>query len=98
MEIKVEENLKYIDSDSTGVFEVVRKTRGRPSKPIDPVKKASFAAALASVDEGVSSSHLAKVTGFSKTEVMAMLKSLIKEGKVVKTGQKKGSKYGNAKF
>ncbi len=72
---------------------VTKKTRGRPAKPVDPVKLSSFNAALASASDGVSSSHLVKVTGLNRAEVMALLKTLVKKGQVVKSGAKKGSKY-----
>lgn len=75
---------------------VSKKARGRPSKKVDPVKLSSFKAALAASDGGVSSSHLSKVTGLDRSEVMSLLKALIKSGEVVKTGAKKGSKYTKA--
>ncbi len=72
---------------------VTKKPRGRPAMKLDEMKVNSFMAALRNSDQGVSSSHLVKFSGMQRAEVMRLLKSLIKQGQVVKTGAKKGSKY-----
>ncbi len=72
---------------------VFKRSRGRPTKTVDPLKLESFKVALATAEEGVSSSYLMKVTGLNRAEVMSLLKSMMKKGEVVKSGAKKGSKY-----
>jgi|GEM_PF-6584631 len=85
------ENVNQFEQAALDAPPVAKKPRGRPEKPLDPLKVKSFMAALQSGN--VSSSHLSQVTGFSKAEVMSMLKKMIKNGTVVKIGVKKGSKY-----
>lgn len=88
----MENNKNQFEQAAEEAPPVARKRRGRPPKVLDGLKVSSFRAALGG-GESVSSAHLAKVTGLNKAEVMSLLKALIKEGNVVKTGAKKGSRY-----
>jgi len=70
------------------------KKRGRPPKAVDPTKLSSFFAAMGSADaQGRGVGYLQQVTGLKRNELKAVIRSLLKAGKIKQLGTKKGATY-----